>query len=195
MSHDDINAAFSAPHAALARVQDEIHGVLLQISTSALEDALDLLLDAPRVYVTGEGRSGYMAQAFAMRLMHLGLTAHFLGDTCTPAVAAGDLVVGVSGSGNSASTVRALATAEQVAATTLAVTSAPKSPLACGATMTLLIPAATKHRRPGEASTVQPLSGLFDQCTHLVLDAICLVIATRSGVHNDSAFRAHSNME
>ncbi len=31
------------------------------------------LSGAERIFVTGEGRSGFMARAFAMRLMHLGL--------------------------------------------------------------------------------------------------------------------------
>lgn len=77
----------------------------------------------------------------------------------------------------------------------LAVTSATDAPLGALAVVTLLIPAATKHRRDDEPATVQPLSSLFDQCTHIVLDVVCLVLAQRHGVDNARAVAAHANTE
>ncbi len=71
---------------------------------------------AQRVFVAGEGRSGFMAKAFAMRLMHLGLPVHVVGETTTPSVADGDVVVGVSGSGTTAGTVRVAEQAVKVGA-------------------------------------------------------------------------------
>ena len=57
------------------------------------------------------------------------------------------------------------------------------------------MPAATKYRRAGEAATIQPLSSLFDQATHVVLDVVCLELAGRRGVDNATARTAHSNTE
>ena len=47
----------------------------------------------------GAGRSGLVAKAFAMRLMHLGFTAYVVGETITPAMRPKDLLVIFSGSG------------------------------------------------------------------------------------------------
>jgi 6-phospho-3-hexuloisomerase len=69
------------------------------ISDEEVEAFIREILEAKRVYVMGAGRSGLVAKAFAMRLMHLGLTSYVVGETVTPALHPGDLMVVFSGSG------------------------------------------------------------------------------------------------
>ncbi|MFB5282542.1 hypothetical protein [Peribacillus sp. Hz7] len=57
------------------------------------------------------------------------------------------------------------------------------------------VPAATKYRKAGEHTTIQPLGSLFDQCTHILFDGICLEYASRKQVSHEQAFQKHSNME
>jgi 6-phospho-3-hexuloisomerase len=173
----------------------EMTAVLGRVSREEIAALADRVHAAGRIFVAGEGRSGFMARAFAMRLMHLGLPVHVIGETTTPSVAAGDVVVGVSGSGTTAGTVRVAQQAVEVGATVHAVTTDPASPLARYADVVLTIPAATKYRRAGEAATIQPLSSLFDQATHVVLDVVCLQLARRRGVDNTAARAAHANTE
>ena len=165
-------------------VLSEIEAVLDRVE----EPDVAVLLDAPRIFVTGEGRSGFMARAFAMRLMHLGLPVHVIGETVTPPLHPGDLLVALSGSGTTETTVRHAQRAENV----LAVTSDPESPLAQLADTVWHIPAATKYARSG---TIQPLSSLFDQCAHIVLDVACLRIAQAKDIDNARAVAAHANTE
>lgn len=172
-------------------VLGEIRGVLATVDEGQLAELTSRLAGARRVFVTGEGRSGFMAKAFAMRLMHLGWTVHVVGETTTPAVADGDTLVAVSGSGTTAATVRVAEQARRAGATVLGVTTAAGSPLAEQAAHTLVVPAATKHRRDGEAASVQPLSSLFDQATHLLLDVVCLRLAPGG----DEALARHANTE
>lgn len=179
----------------LDTILDEVATVVPKVDPHQLGAFADRLADAGRVFVTGEGRSGFMARAFAMRLMHLGLHVYVVGETTTPSVGAGDTVVAVSGSGTTAGTVRVAEQSRTVGARVLAVTTEPGSPLGRLAVATLVIPAATKHRRSGEAATIQPLSSLFDQVTHLALDAVCLELARRRGVDNTAAKAAHANTE
>ncbi len=179
----------------LTAVQDEIASVLARTDVAGVEAVTGALLAAGRVFVTGEGRSGFMARAFAMRLMHLGLHVHVVGETTTPAVAADDTVVAVSGSGTTAATVRVAQTARTAGARVLAVTTDPASALGAAADVVLVVPAATKHRRAGEAPTIQPLSSLFDQATHLVLDVVCLDLATALAVDHGAAGARHANTE
>lgn len=184
------------PAAALVvTVREEITGVLNRVDTSQIDQLVELLFGADRVFVAGEGRSGFMAAAFAMRLMHLGLSVHMVGETTAPAVRSGDTVVAVSGSGTTAGTVRTAEQARAVGAPLAVVTTDPDSPLGQAADAVLTVPAATKYRRAGEAPTVQPLSSLFDQATHVLLDVVCLALADRRGVDNATARRAHSNTE
>jgi 6-phospho-3-hexuloisomerase len=179
----------------LVVVLGEIRAVADRVDERDLQRLADSVMAAPRVFVTGEGRSGFMAKAFAMRLMHLGIPVHVIGETTTPAVGSGDLLVAVSGSGTTAGTVRAATAAVQAGAHAYAVTSDAESPLATNAENALIIPGATKGRRAGEPETVQPLSSLFDQVTHVTLDVVCLIVARRHGVDNAVAAKAHANTE
>jgi len=173
----------------------EMGAALVRLDRDGVTQLADLLRGASRVFVTGEGRSGFMSRAFAMRLMHLGLTTYFIGDTCTPAVRDGDVVIGLSGSGGTASTLRTVSAAASQGCRTVAVTSDPSSPLAQAADLVVHVPGATKHRRPDEPATVQPLSSLFDQCVHVALDAVALRLARLRNVDNAQAVRAHANTE
>jgi len=176
-------------------VLSEITGVVQRVEREDIRRLTDVLAGAPRIFAAGEGRSGFMAKAFAMRLMHLGLPVHVIGESTTPSVQRGDVLVAISGSGTTTGTVRVAQQTVTVGAAVHAVTTDPDSPLATLAATVLLLPAATKYRRPGESETVQPLSSLFDQVTHIALDVVCLLLAQRQGVDNVAAAAAHANTE
>ena len=178
-----------------ATILGEIQGVLDTFDYAALDAVAGELNAASHVVVAGEGRSGFMAKAFAMRLMHLGVPVHVVGETTTPALGSADLLVAVSGSGTTASTVRAAQQANAVGGRVIAVTTDPDSPLAVAAATVVHVPAATKYRKPSEAATIQPLSSLFDQVCHIVFDAVCLRLAMLRDVDNAAARAAHANTE
>jgi 6-phospho-3-hexuloisomerase len=179
----------------LTVIQAEISTVMSKVDRKLVDRVAAVLDAAPRVFVAGAGRSGFMAGAFAMRLVHLGLTVHVVGEASAPALRTGDMMVAVSGSGNTAGTVRAAEEARRSAADVVAVTTDPDSPLAGLAGLVLHVPAATKNRRDGEVATAQPLSSLFDQSVHLVLDAVCLRLAELRMLDNDAAKNAHVRTE
>jgi 6-phospho-3-hexuloisomerase len=179
----------------LSTIVSEIEHVLSEVDETQVDTFADQLLAASRVFVTGEGRSGLMAKAFAMRLMHLGLTVYVVGETTTPALKGSDSLVAVSGSGTTEGTVHIAQQAKKLGSTIFTVTTNPESPLATLATYTLIIPAATKWRRAGEFTSIQPLGSLFDQCCHVALDAVCLHIAERKDISNEAARQLHTNME
>ncbi|HIQ39231.1 MAG TPA: SIS domain-containing protein [Methanothermococcus okinawensis] len=58
-----------------------------------------------KIFTYGVGRSGYVAQAFTMRLMHLGFNAYFVGEPNCPSIGDGDILVVISGSGRTYSVV------------------------------------------------------------------------------------------
>ena len=68
-----------------------------RVSVGRLEALADAILGARRIFVAGAGRAGFVARAFALRLMHLGLTVHFVGEPTTPSIGPGDLPVINSG--------------------------------------------------------------------------------------------------
>jgi 6-phospho-3-hexuloisomerase len=85
------------------------------------------MLSAKRVYVAGAGRSGFIAKAFGLRLMHLGLAVYIVGETITPAFRSGDTLVVFSGSGETHSMVSICGTAKELGGKVCLITASPDS--------------------------------------------------------------------
>ncbi|MCM3719013.1 6-phospho-3-hexuloisomerase [Fictibacillus phosphorivorans] len=176
-------------------ILEEIKGVLSKADPTVINQVSDQLLSEKRIFVIGEGRSGFMAKSFAMRLMHLGLHVYVVGETITPAIKTGDVLVAVSGSGTTKSVVHTAKKAKEIQCPVVAITTNVSSELAEHATLIAHVPAATKFRGENEAASIQPLGSLFDQCVHILCDAVCLNIAKKQSEDNGSAFLRHSNLE
>ena len=85
------------------------------------------LLAAKRVYVAGAGRSGLIARAFAMRMLHLGFDVYVVGETITPALQPGDTLVVFSGSGETHSMVTFSSTVKELGGIVCLITASPDS--------------------------------------------------------------------
>ncbi|WML43157.1 6-phospho-3-hexuloisomerase [Neobacillus sp. PS3-40] len=179
----------------LGAIIAEIQLVTAKISGMQLEEFASILLNGKRIFVVGEGRSGLMAKSFAMRLMHLGATVFVVGETITPSINEGDILVAVSGSGTTKGVVWVAEKAKSMNCQVVALTTNVESELASCASLVLHVPAATKFRKTGELKTIQPLGSLFDQCVHVLFDTICLHYADLKDVNHDQVFKQHSNME
>jgi 6-phospho-3-hexuloisomerase len=182
---------------SLARISAEIDTVIARLvsgNTDALAPVIDLIAAAPRVFVLGAGRSGLALRMTAMRLMHLGIEVHVVGEVTTPAIAEQDLLVTASGSGTTAGILRAAQTAVDAGAKVAAITTAPDSPLAQLATATIVVPAATKLDRSETAST-QYSGSLFEQVVVVLGDALFDALWKRSGLSADELWPRHANLE
>lgn len=178
-------------------VTNEIKTVLFNIN---VEEATELALEimqAKRIFVQGEGRSGLIGKAFAMRLMHAGFPVYVIGETITPDIKANNLFIAISGSGSTSSTLQLAAKAKEIGACLFAITTERESKLACMSDSIIKVPAATKYRRPNEPKTVQPLGNQFDQAVHLLLDAVVIfaVQTTKQHVGYREMAHRHTNLE
>ncbi|MWV47848.1 SIS domain-containing protein [Rathayibacter sp. VKM Ac-2803] len=180
------------PARALAAIVAEITAAAGALE--GLEQVAALLGDAERVFVHGAGRSGLALQMTAMRLMHLGLRVHVVGDATTPAIAPGDVLLTASGSGTTGGIVRAAQSAVDAGARVAALTTAGDSPLAGLASAVIVVPAADKLDRSGAASA-QYSGGLFEQVVVLTGDALFHALWKRGGASADELWPRHSNLE
>ena len=72
---------------------EEIGAVFAKLEPKMVEPLLEEILKARRIATYGVGREGLMMKAFCMRLFHLGLDAHVVGDMTTPPLEMGDLLM------------------------------------------------------------------------------------------------------
>lgn len=81
-------------------ILDELDNTLSQVSDDAAHAFLAKVENAKNIFVAGKGRSGFVANGFAMRLNQLGKSTHVIGESTTPSIAEGDLFIVISGSGS-----------------------------------------------------------------------------------------------
>jgi 6-phospho-3-hexuloisomerase len=181
---------------SLAIVATEIAGVVdaMLDDAASLDAAAAAIRDGSRVFVLGAGRSGLALQMTAMRLMHLGLTVHVVGEVTTPAIGPDDVLLVASGSGTTAGILRAAGVASDSGARIVAITTAAESPLAGLSTVTIVVPAAQKLDR-GELRSAQYAGGLFEQSVVLIGDAIFHSLWKASGATADELWPRHANIE
>ncbi len=173
----------------------EVEGVLGRVPPDGLERLVESILGADRVYVAGGGRSGLMARALAMRLMHLGLTAYVVGETTTPAIQPGDLLLACSASGETHVTVVVSQVAREAGARVVAMTATPNSPMAQLANETIVIPAPSKRGTQWPTGSTQYGGALFEQSLLMLLDAVGSEIGRRLGMTPQELDSRHANLE
>lgn len=166
----------------------EIQDALDQIDADAVADLLAAMAQAPRVFFAGQGRSGLIARAFAMRWMHLGHIAYVAGETVTPAIDEGDLLICLSANGRTAATLGHANTARAVGARVAALTTVADGPLADIANMVVVVPIRTR------VATAQHAGSLFEQTCLLLADVICGVHQELTTVPENQLDRRHANL-
>jgi 6-phospho-3-hexuloisomerase len=157
-----------------------------------------------KILVVGVGRSGLVGRAFAMRLRHLGARSYVVGETITPSVEEGDLLVAISGSGSTQVVVAAAEAAKKMKAKVAAITSYYDSPLGRLADLVVFVPGRTKlasmddyfaRQILGIHEPLSPLGTLFEDTAMVVLDAIIAELMKRLGKNESDLAKKHANIE
>ncbi|GEQ04296.1 6-phospho-3-hexuloisomerase [Staphylococcus gallinarum] len=173
-------------------ILDELDNTLSHVKDSEAETFLKQIIKAEQVFVSGKGRSGFVANSFAMRLNQLGKVAHVVGESTTPSITDKDIFVIISGSG-STEHLRLLADkAKSVGAEVVLLTTKPSSPIGDLANAIIELPAGTKYDAEGSA---QPLGSLFEQAAQIFLDSIVLDLMSALKVDEETMQQNHANLE
>ncbi|MEM1635012.1 MAG: 6-phospho-3-hexuloisomerase [Thermosphaera sp.] len=178
------------------------------IDDSSKENMINLLTSARkenrRVFVIGAGRSGLIAKAFAMRLLHLGFNVYVIGETILPRASPGDILIAISGSGRTKLVVAAAEAARGALMKVLAITSYPDSPLGRLADLVVKIPGRTKmaveedyisRQILGIHEPLAPLGTLFEDTTLIFLDGVIVELMNRLGITEEELLNRHANIE
>jgi 6-phospho-3-hexuloisomerase len=176
---------------------DELRRARRPAKSDDLDQARRLILGARHIFVAGKGRSGLQMEAFAMRLMHLGLSTHVVGDVTTPGITSDDLLVIGSGSGRTPSLVCHAERAHHLHVPVLLFTAAQDSPMHAFANCIVRIDAPTPKIDEDYAfqASILPMGSLFEQALGLLLDLIVLMLMRDLDVDGGQMFSRHANLE
>jgi len=167
-------------------ILESIEKSLGDIDSSLVLRGVDMITEAKQIFVYGSGRSGLVGKFFAMRLVQLGLVAYFIGETITPVVNKGDLVVLISNTGKTQSTLLVESIVKRVGAKVIAITSSADTPLAKQADLTFVI----KYEK--ERGELAPLGTLFEDAAVIFLDSIVSSLMNKLGQTEEDMRRRHA---
>ena len=146
--------------------RNSLEYLLLHLDDDVLQQVIDRLGRARKIFVVGEGEEGFLAEAFALRLMSLGFSAHALrsGLVELAAVAAviepADVFVGVGMTALTADVAALFKTLRAAKVTTIGIVGALTYPSAGAAELVLQAPADSQGPMPSWAAVVAVLHSL-----------------------------------
>ena len=175
---------------------DEIREVFNRIQPGTAEKMCSELLKARRIAIYACGREGLMLKALGMRLMHLGLDAHIVGDMSTPPIHAGDLLLVSAGPGFVPTVMTLMEVASTAGASTMIITAQPEGLAAQKADVTIYLPAQTMaNDTKGVATSILPMGSLFEIVQLIFFDLVVLELQKRTNQSFSEMRERHTNLE
>jgi 6-phospho-3-hexuloisomerase len=171
-----------AADAAFADLDDLRNALDLE----TLTPFVDVLNSFRPLFLTGQGRTGLIVQAWAQRLMQIDRNAHVVGLPTTPAITDGATLIACSGSGQTDTTRLYMQKAKDIGARVGLITSKADAPL---------MELADFHYVLRADSNRQPLRSQFEQSLLLVVDMLSLALMTIRQLSDDDITKRHANLQ
>ena len=190
---------------SMRQITDHLDEVIDKLDIEAVKAMLQKIMEGKRIFVMGAGRSGLVAKAFAMRLMHLGFSVYVVGETTTPAVRTSDVVVAISGSGETRSIADLGKIVKDIGSTLITVTSKKESTLGRISDVVVVLPSKTKidpdaggcleKNMRGDYKNLPPLGTSFEITSLIFLDSLIAQLITLTGASEAELKSRHTNIE
>ena len=190
---------------AIEAILDNIRDAEEYLVEEDIANFIEIITTADNIFVTGAGRSGLAAKAFAMRLMHLGLSSYVVGETISPAINAGDCILAISGSGETNTIVTAAKISKKRGAKVLALTSYPESSLGQLADGIIHVKGRTKvevddenylkRQIKGNYTSLTPLGTAFELTSLVFLDGLVSELMETMGKTEQDLKNRHTVLE
>ncbi|MCK9151988.1 6-phospho-3-hexuloisomerase [Methanobacterium alcaliphilum] len=189
---------------AISEIIGNIEDLSQGLEEETINKMMDMIMASDNVFVLGLGRSGLVAKAFAMRLMHLGVGVYVVGETITPAIYENDCLLAISGSGETSSVISTAKITEKRGAKIIAVTSYTDSSLAEMADLVVEVKGRTKidseqdydiRQMNGKHQSLAPLGTLFEVTSLIFLDGFIAQLMAKMKKTEDDMKLKHNVLE
>ena len=170
---------------------EKISGVL-GATDSTYDEKLTAMLDkASRIFVAGAGRSALVARFLAMRLMHGGYDVYVVGEIVTPSVRKGDLLIVISGSGETETMIAFAKRAKELGAEIALLSAKSSSTIADMADTVFQIGTPEQYGKV----VGMPMGTTFELSTLFFLEATIAHIIHEKGIPEEEMRTRHANLE
>ncbi len=167
-----------------------------RIEQKATEKFVDMILDATEVFITGQGRSGFIVRCFATRLTQMGFQVHIPGQATCRKIEPDDLLIAISCSGRTTTTTELARISREVGSKIAVITAVNNSPLAKMADETIIIPSNSPDIRKACPCVVGPNNNtVFEEAALVYSDIMVYMILEKKGLPKDLIRKSHTNLE
>jgi 3-hexulose-6-phosphate synthase/6-phospho-3-hexuloisomerase len=177
---------------SLDYIQRKNIDILDQVTKGDIKKIIRSFFKANRIFVYGAGRSGLVAKAFAIRLVHLGFQTFVIGETIGAPVKKGDLVFIVSGSGETIPAVMTAEIAKKLGATLVVITGKKNSRIIKFADIAIVLASDCTET---ERKKFAHLGTLFEASAWILLDGIIAELMENKKENEESMRSRHATLE
>lgn len=174
-------------------VLGELNWALRGIDEKEVTGMVACLNRENRIFCDGAGRSRLQAEGFAMRLAQMGFLTSVVGEATAPAITKNDILMILSGSGETPVLLEHGKKAKRAGALVLAITASPHSSLSGLCDVSVIVKADRKDQTGG--CSMQPMGTLFEQSAGILCDTMVLLLMERFHITGEDMFKNHSNLE
>ncbi|KAF5177346.1 3-hexulose-6-phosphate isomerase [Thalictrum thalictroides] len=192
--------------ALATKICNQINSVFSNQSTQLPTNALSVIvqeIDAIaskkcHVFIYGVGREGLMLKAFCMRLAHLGLSAHCVGDMTTPPISSSDLLIVSAGPGGFSTVDAICGIARSNGARILVITAQPETGSAVKyATSVAFLPAQTMANDDDQnsQSSLLPMGSVYEGALFVLFEMVVFKLTQILAQTPEAVRSRHTNLE
>lgn len=172
-------------------ILDKVHSILSATADDYPGQLTKMLDKAKRVFVSGAGRSGLVCRFFAMRLMHSGYDVSVVGEIVTPSIKKGDLLIIISGSGETEQLIAFTKKAREVGAKIVLITAKSSSTIGDMADAVLQMGKSDQYGKV----VGMPMGTIFELSTLSFLEALVSHLIHEKGIAEEEMRTRHANLE
>lgn len=172
-------------------VIEKISSILGATDSSYDAKLVSMLDSAKRIFVSGAGRSKLVGNFFAMRLVHSGYDVSVVGEIVTPSIKEGDLLIIISGSGETEQLIAFAKSAQKVGAKIVLISAKASSTIGDMAETVFQIGTAEQY---GKVYGM-PMGTVFELSTLIFLEATISHVIHEKGIPEEVMRSRHANLE
>ncbi len=172
-------------------VIDKISEILGATDEDYADKLVGMFDDANRIFISGAGRSKLVGNFLGMRLMHSGYDVSMVGEIVTPSIRNGDLLIVISGSGETEQLIAFTKKAKSVGANVMLISSRAESSIGDLSDGVFQIGKEDLYQKVKG----MPMGTVFELSTLTFLEAVVSHLIWEKGIPEEKMRERHANME
>ncbi|MFX0048500.1 MAG: SIS domain-containing protein [Candidatus Hermodarchaeota archaeon] len=182
----------------LLEIAEQVKKNSIAIDIDNVLELIDLIIKVDsndgRIFIYGAGRSGFIGRCFAQRLMHLDIKSCFVSDAITYRYNKNDLLILISGSGETISSKAIAEEAKRIGGKIVTLSGNSKSSIALLSDLIIKVEGKSKDIATSKES-LAPFTSLFDISTLATLDSIGASLMVLLGISEKDIDERHASIE